>query len=583
MTAESVDDIPRAEALVLPTSARLASITANATLYGWRSQNRLLRDAAFRAYEGGSLSAASAWYNIYQWAALFGQPYNEFVRDWVRDVQAAHVNHSRMPQSYPLRKTTLGDSLDLATQSWLLGNVAFSDEFFAAIDRVDFLPRVFEILTELRRREPQRFVSYMHLALAIAVVYDVPPPEYWPHSQVILESLPRQLPPPLEAFRWWTRQDEQGRTYHRLKLLPASELKFVVDATAPFSELEWAQQQVNVPLAGLPAAYTAIRYRTDRVDNEQVVWGAGQYTLPAILAAGGICVDQAYFATQVGKARGVPTLFFSGTGSDGRHAWFGYLNASHIWNMDAGRYASQNFVTGFVVDPQTWAHLSDHELKFISEHFQSSAAFRESRVHAIIAGEYLSVAQPGAAVVAAQKAVTFEPRNREGWTMLLQAQQALAPDVQLYEKTLRAAALAFRAYPDLEAYYINQVAESLRNRGQKSAADAEMRRIGQKYAASRSDLTIQGAKERLARSYSQPIAAQVAVYNSVVDSMGGTAVLGFFDEIVWPFVKRLERSRNLTEAIDAAQRARRIMTVAPGGELDQQFNRLFKDLAAAVP
>ncbi len=112
-----------------------------------------------------------------------------------------------------------------------------------------------------------------NLALAIAVVYDVPAPPDWPHGQVSAVSFPRQLPAPADAFDWWIRQDQLDRTYHRLEQLGADDLKFVVDAAAPFSELEWSQKNIELPLSQLAKAYTMIPcYRADRADRQIYLW-----------------------------------------------------------------------------------------------------------------------------------------------------------------------------------------------------------------------------------------------------------------------------------------------------------------------
>src|SRR5688572_5120302 len=161
-----------------------------------------------------------------------------------------------------------------------------------------------------------------------------------------------------------------------------------------------------------------IRYRNDRVTSNTYAWTEQTYTLAEIMATGGICSDQAYFATQVGKARGVPTLLIYGAGNDGRHAWFGFLDEGGKWQLDAGRYAEQRFVTGFALDPQTWAQFSDHELQFLSERFRALPAFKQSQVHALFAAEYLALDKAPASAVAARKAVNFERRNQSGWETL---------------------------------------------------------------------------------------------------------------------------------------------------------------------
>src|SRR5690606_10512591 len=130
--------------------------------------------------------------------------------------------------------------------------------------------------------------------------------------------------------------DRSSIALHRIRRLAAAELKFVVDCSAPLTELTWAQRNVMAPLPQLTTTYDAIRYRNDRLAAGQFSWPARDYRLETILREGGICVDQAYYAVNAGKARGVPTLFFRGAGLDGRHAWFGYLTANG-WVLDAGR------------------------------------------------------------------------------------------------------------------------------------------------------------------------------------------------------------------------------------------------------
>ena len=247
---------------------------------------------------------------------------------------------------------------------------------------------MFAILNDLYRDDPARFARYAHLALAIAVVYDVPPPPDWPHPQVAPALVRHAWPAAVEAFRWWTREDEAGRTFQPLARLGADELKFVVDATATFDDLAWTEQVANYPLHQFDRAYKMIAYRRDRAAKNIGRWPDPSYSLPAILGAGGICVDQAYFATQAGKARGVPPLLFRGVGNDGRHAWFGYLDGEQKWQLDAGRYGEQRFVTGFARDPQTWGVISDHELKFLAARFRTLPSFRQSRVHEAFAADF---------------------------------------------------------------------------------------------------------------------------------------------------------------------------------------------------
>ena len=285
--------------------------------------------------------------------------------------------------------------------------------------------------------------------------------------------------------------------------LGADELKFVVDAAAPAAELEWVQGAVKQPLAAFADFYPLVRYRMERVQAQAYQWPGATYRLADILQNGGICVDQAYFASGAGKARGIPTLLFRGEGLDGRHAWFGFLDGNQAWQLDAGRYAEQRFVTGLAQDPQTWTDLTDHELKFISARFRALPAFAQSRVHARIAAELLRSGDAAAAAVAGRKAVNYEKRNLPAWETLLAAQKAQGLRPVAIEATLREAGQAFQQsqVPDLEIGFAKALITSLRDRGETSQADNEEKQLVKKYQTTLSDLAIQQAGELLKRSF----------------------------------------------------------------------------------
>lgn len=576
--------IPEPETASPPTLARLSALHAAAQRDGWNPHGAALRVAAFQAYERDKTMAAEAWLNVHRWAALFGQTEADFIGRWIPAVQAARAAHPNLPARYDLRPRPLAAALSPALQAWLVGNAAFSDEFFATLSPLDFLPRVFEILDELHKADAARFKTYANLALAIALVYDIPPPPDWPHGQVSPQALPRALPPPAAAFAWWIRQEQLGRTYHHLSRLGADELRFVVDAAAPFSELEWIQGAADLPLAQLPRAYSMIKYRKDRVAANQMVWPGASYRLPEILKTGGICPDQAYFATQAGKARGVPTLLISGAGTEGRHAWFGYLGGDRKWQLDAGRYEEQKFVTGYARNPQTWEQFSDHELKFLSEGFRALPSYRQSRTHARFAAEYLAAGNPRAAGLAARKAVNYERRNQEGWETLLAAARQEGRDAKTVENLMREAALAFQRYPDIEAQYVNRVAESLRIRGETSAAEAEVRRIASKNKTGRGDLSVQQSRDIVRRAIAtQPLAEQIRTYNSVVDNYGRGEGIGFFDQVVVGFAQHLVQLKQKPEALRAIQRARQALRVEQGSQIARECDALEQSIKDAKP
>lgn len=569
--------IPADELARPPSTVRLDALVASAAREGWGRSIAPLRAAALAAYEREPGSAAP-WYLLYRWAQFLGTTRRDALEAWIKAVESAGGAHANMPLNYALPTGSLSGELTPELQRWLVGNVAFSQDFFATISGQDNPTAVLSILQKLHTANAALFADYASLALAIAIVYDVPPPPDWPHGQVGSTLLPRRLPEPVAAFDYWTRLDRANVAAHQLKRLSAGELKFVVDTNTPFSELVWARQNVTPPLSELAKAYDMIRYRKDRVAQNQFSWPGRDYALQSILRDGGICVDQAYFAANVGKARGVPTLLFRGAGLDGRHAWFGFLSPTG-WVMDAGRYAEQKFVAGFVRDPQTWREMSDHELRFISERFRALPLYQLSEIHAAFAGEYLRLGNPAAAVRAAREAVNRERRNVRAWQVLIAAQKAAGVDPREREGTLRDGMTAFVRYPDLEVAFARQLIASLRERGETSLAAAEEQRLAKKFQGNRVDLSYQQAGEILQRSLQfDDISTQFRTYQRLLDTYGSGAGIDFFDKVVLPFVASLRQRGEIPSALNALDRARRTLRVPKGSQVEGEIERLAAEL-----
>ena len=573
--------VPDSETRDPPSAARIAAIREYATASGWNAAVVPLRLASVSAYRKDRFAAAEAWFHLYRWAALFSEPENQFIDGWINAILANHLNYEGVAGEYHPTVDPIGLKMSPELQEWVFSNEAFSQEFFTNVKPVDHLPNAFAILDGLYKRDPAKFARYSSLAIAIALVYDVAPPPYWPHAQVTLQALPRKLPKPEVTFDRLIKEDLAGRTYFRLTRLRAEELKFVVDASASQEELAWSEANVPYSLDEFEGAYTMISYRPDRTTSDRLmVWSGQPYTLQAIRSEGGICIDQAYFATEAGKARGVPTLLFTGAGQDGRHAWFGFLDAEHRWRLDAGRYAEQRLVTGNARDPQTWLEISDHELQFLSERFHALPSFMQSRIHEEFAGDFLMVGDVEAAARAARSAVNYEKRNINAWEILIAANAKLGLDPAAQEGVMREASLAFTPkYPDLEVAYTNRVCQSLRTRGESSLADFEERGLANRLQGDRSDLAVRQASSILSRSIaSQPIPGQVATYNAILAQYGHGAGTLFFDQIVVAFAEHLAQANMKAAARDAVERAREALEVQPGTQFALDVDKLLERL-----
>jgi hypothetical protein len=565
-----------------PSAERVAAIEAEAAQQGWAAVAEPLRAAAVRLYEQHS-AQAQAWYYLYRWADLFGQTENQAVTRWNNTVQLARAGYGNALAGIPATDRPLGDLAPPELRVYMMGSQDFSDQFFTLLSPFDHPMMVIHTLAMLWQRSPADFQEYANLAIAIAVVYDVPPPSAWPHRQVSAQVLPRGLLPPPDVFAFFIKSDRAGALLKPLRKLPAAVLKYVVDTSANLDEMSWAQQKFQVPLAALGSVYDVIHYRQDRIKEGRLVWPGASYRLPEILQTGGICVDQAYFAVMVGKAKGVPTLMFCGKGLDGSHAWFGFLDGDGHWQLDCGRYLYHEFVDGFAIDPQTWTVISDHELLFLSEGFRDSPLFKTSMMHGWFADVYLEAGDNAAAARAARTAVNIERRNLKAWYLLLAAQERMGAPPRQVETTLQEAARAFQPYADVEADFKRRLVGSLRSRGETSAADLLEHSITHEDETVRENLSVQQAYDTLRNSMDNDgLDGSIRTYYAVLNSYGRNAGIVFFHQVVQPFVEYLLANGRPTEAVQAVGRARRTMRVEPNAQLDLELGALADRAAKAV-
>jgi hypothetical protein len=551
-----------------PTREWLESVLAEGAGFTWREVENAAAQSAVTASRRNRTDAMEGWLLVARWARLLDSDQRDVTGRWIEAINSAKLGHRNMRTEYSPPDEPLSAILAEDFVAMLVANAEFSSAFFYLLTPYDYLPAVLSILERLHRNDPKLFARYEQLALAIALVYDMPPPPDWPHGQVPAELLSRQLRDPLAVFKYWIETDQSGVTLFDLDRLGASELKFVIDTAAPWPELNWVQERVEFDFDSLPRAYDAIAYRQDRIEVGAYVWPGVAYTLPTILAQGGICIDQAYFASHVGKARGVPTLLFRGVGLDGRHAWFGYLDAQQTWQFDVGRYAEQQLVAGIAFDPQTWGNVNDHELAFLAERFHRLPQFRQSRAWLYLAQEQLRIGDTDAALAAAAKATGFEPRNVSAWDVRVIAERAAEVPLVQRESTLRAAARALQRYPDLYARFMREAILTLRERGQISAAEHQERLLARRFAEDRSDIAILQAAEMLNRTMAEDDpGTQLRVFESALRQFGVGAGMGAFDRLVRPFFEHAMSEGRKDDAATILQLTLRMIPI----QADTQF------------
>lgn len=486
----------------------------------------------------------------------------------------AEILQALLPDDYTPQQ---GDVALRAKQDFLLrlaGDRDFLGEFFGMLAPDDFPPVAITRLEQMYSAHPQYWPAYRSLMLAFALVHDQREPEFWPHRQVSPEAVPAMDEPLAERFAYYARLNDAGRLDYDLRRMSAAELKFLVDAPVPRSELEWAAKNVKVRRDKFERAFDAVTYDRRRAERGVFQWPYGRYLLGNIEVWGGICVDQAYFACMAGKARGIPTIFFAGQGTDGGHAWFGYWRGNGQWELDAGRYSNQKLAVGQALDPQTWLPITDHELLYLSGRESRGpghdAALADLAMAEIFGGRGDAAAQ----LAAADSALHAAPGLVAAWDAKERALEAAGDQAAL--RVFYAAAIErFRREEDIRVRYQARLAELERAAGDPNTARRIEDRMIRENRRERADLSTAAGAGTLSRLLDAgDYDGAMREYRSIASKLGSTGGGNFFYGVVRPFALKLRAAGRPKDAEKALQMARREMRFEADSILAREFAEL---------
>ena len=232
---------------------------------------------------------------------------------------------------------------------------------------------VLAVLDTLKTKFPAKQLEELaNLTAAICVVYDKPVVKQVNENRGVGVRA-------AEAFQFYSHFE--SKMVFSPRTTPVELMVFMVDPGAKLDELSWALEKYGGQREVGPR-YSEIRYDNDHFKRgkDKKVSTEG-FNLLNIKKYGGICADQAHFASTVGKAIGVPAVVDSGQGSGVGHAWLGFLKVSGRrveWNFDAGRYDEYEDVRGSIIDPQTGAEMPDGTLAMTAEAMFTPDAVRHA-------------------------------------------------------------------------------------------------------------------------------------------------------------------------------------------------------------
>jgi hypothetical protein len=483
-----------------------------------------------------------------------------------------------LPSGAPATAGQLGDIAGTPLASAIMSDPDAMRSFLSTWDSRDFAPLVLKNLRSIHEAHPTKWREYADLAIAIAVVNDSALPPHWPHQQVRPDLVPRDIPSAAEQFRRWVDANDRGRLLLDLRRFTADQLTFVVDAFLLPSETAWAQQNISLHVGVFGRAFRSIRYRDDRIKQGRFFWTQSPYTFAAIRKNGGICIDQAYFAAYTGKALGLPTVLFNGQGSNGGHAWFGYMGAPNKWELDCGRDPEQNLVTGIAFDPRTWEPVSDHDLRQLAARFRSTPAFLASTNDLAMARIFLKSGDTARAAAALENATRTCPQNPDAW---MRWTEFLETSGALLERRIRVheqAAKALSRDPDSKVVHQKAVAALLRQSGNSAQATAAEQRILSQNLGKRADLSCEAAASRVREALATEGIDQAAtVFHAQLRTIGKTGGGNFVKEVGLPFVSALIEKGQKSRALRTVDIMRQQFAPQTGSPLDLVLKEMTRE------
>ncbi len=447
------------------------------------------------------------------------------------------------------------------------------ERFAESLTSYDDGPKAAAILCAIERAQPKELAEFRNLAMAIALVFDQPFPEAWPHPYVARAKLPIGDSEPERRFAFGVDSHRRGKWLLDPRQLTVRELVFAVDTPIEFKELGYGQLvELGTP-GRLSQLYPVVPYDMARITAEKYQWPHPEYRLIDVGNKGGICVDQAYFVSETGKAQGVPTILFLGQGRSGGHAWVGILKSRGVWDLEVARFEGENYPVGIAYDPQTWRRVTDAQMRFqIQEENRSLAARRGQRQL------QWALLNPGAsfyreAVATARRTM---PRSFEAWELEAGCLADQPEKTPADEETFWKAWIAnFRDEPDMRARGQRMLLAVLREKGDEAGVERLQKEVLAENRNQRFDLGISMAADVvLEKAGEGDWDGARKEFADVIRRYQRNAGGHLFYNLVEPYVRRCLQEGRAADAETALDESDRAFKPEPGSILATDLKKL---------
>ena len=360
---------------------------------------------------------------------------------------------------------------------WLFTNPRAIGLLADTLKPADKPQRVLEIWRDCWKSDRDGAEKYTALALAVAVDFDEPveidPRFYGDWGDQSSSSSTARTPvyvDPVERYRFYRDADTRGMLKVDLSDLAPYELVWVVNAAVPSSELTWAEGHVQLGRQEWGRAYFSVRYRMDEVVGKAIY---DRYTLAEILKNGGVCADQAYFASVTAKANGIPAMSIGGQDGGVAHAWIQWEVGRNQWS-EAGNYGHDG--GGTTDDPQTHRTWKEQELHEVTAPQRHSEGWAMTEGYLKLASLFADANQPDLARMALDAAIQLTPQDKDAWDRMLDTMEAAKVSTGEWEVEIARMRAEFEKYPDIIAEINDRETKYLASSGDPKVALAALAR-----------------------------------------------------------------------------------------------------------
>lgn len=273
--------------------------------------------------------------------------------------------------------------------AWLLEHHDVSRLLFRAMADVAKPNEAIARFEQLWRAEPDKVVKFADLAAAFATAGETRHYRAQADAATLVQSF-NYYTDPANAFRCDVAK------------LPYELARYLADTRASLADRKWAIATYGAA-KDVDAAFFQIEYDMGYFrdgkpkKNESVA-----YSLVNLARVGGVCIDQAYFASEICKALGIPASIVLGRGGAGvEHAWFARFvpdARGGRWISRTGRYQEHLYYVGVLRDPAGGGMILDSELMLLCASTRLPLAKREEADAAAELAEFVDSVRGSAPV-----------------------------------------------------------------------------------------------------------------------------------------------------------------------------------------